>query len=180
MEQSYAINPFEAYREAFAPVQRVQQEGLKVLGRFARFQLSVAGALLEHNLAGVQAMMSAATPMEYFARQSQLNARFVEKVATHTRESLEEAADRSVPESAASTNVALPEEEEVMYVDQPAMHRGEDAEMAAQLLEAREIPEEPPVESIEAQPDEPSTPKATAVKQDRKRSDRSRRGQAQH
>ena len=177
MEQSYAIKPFEGHREAFAPVQRVQQEGLKTLGRFVRLQVTVAGALLEHNFAGVQAMMSAATPVEYFAKQSQLNARFVEKVATHTREFLKEAVDRSVPEIAASTNVALLEEE-VMGVE-------EDEEMAAQLLEAGEMPEdEPSVESIEAQPDESSTesstPKSTVAKQGKKRSDKSRRGQAHH
>jgi hypothetical protein len=177
MEQSYAIGPFvDAYRAAFAPVQRAQQEGLNALGLFARFQYAIAGDLLEHNLAGVQAMVSAATPAEYFAKQGQLNARFVGKVATHTREFLKEASDRSVPDIAPprSTDLALPVEEEIIGVE-------EQEERAAQLLEAGEISEhEPSVESLEAQPEQSSTPKSTTAKQGKKRSHKPRRGHAHH
>ena len=103
MEQSDSIKSVEAYRAAFAPVQRAQQEGWDALKRLARFQYEVAGDFLEHNLAGVQAMVSAATPTEYLAKQDRLNARFVAKVATHTREFLQEAAGRGIPDTSAAS-----------------------------------------------------------------------------
>ena len=173
MEQSFAIKPYEAYQTAFAPVLRAQQEGLKAFGQLARFQCTIAGDLLEHNLAGVQAMVNAATPAEYFATQGQLNVHFVGKVAAHTREFLKEAADRNVPEMSASTNMALREEE----IEEPEK---EDT-VAAQLSEDGEGDEyQPAVESIEAQPDESPRQNATKARRSKKRSDKSRRGQAHH
>ena len=175
MEQSHVVKPFEAYRATFAPVLRAQQEGLKTLSRFVGWQYTIVGDLLEHNLAGVQAMVSAATPMEYFAKQGNLNVRFIDKVATHTREFLKDAADRSAPEIAASLDVMLP------TVDEEVIDVEEEEKKAAQLLEEGEIREdEPSDESIEAQPAESSTRKSTTAKQGSKRSDKSRRGQAHH
>lgn len=173
MEQSYAIKPFEAYRATFAPVLRAQQEGLQALSRFVRLQYTIAGDVMEHNLAALQAMASATSPMEYFAKQGQLNVRFVDKLATHAREFLSESADRLAPESAAAIDVVLPTEEEIVDVD-------DEEERAAQLLEEGEVSEdEPSGESIEARPAE-SSRKSTTTKHGGKRSDKSRRGQAHH
>jgi hypothetical protein len=171
-----------------APVQQAQQEGLKAWGRLARFQCTIAGDLLEHNLAGMQAMMSAATPAEYLTKQGQLNVRFVEKVANHTCEFLREAADHSTPAIAASTDPTMSvAEEEIICTDEVASSSAEEesVRVAEEVVQAEQREEdihadEPSIESILTQPAEPSRPKPTTVRQRKKRSDKSRRGQAHH
>jgi hypothetical protein len=106
MEQAYSAKSFDAYRAAFAPVRRVQQEGLNAIRRLTRFQYTLATDFLEHNLAGVQAMVSAATPTEYLAKQGELYAHFIGKLATHTQEFLKESTVRNAPEV---TDARIPE-----------------------------------------------------------------------
>jgi hypothetical protein len=186
MEQSYAFKSFDAYRAAFAPMLRAQHEGLKAWGRLTRFQVTIAGDVLEHNLAGIQAMVRAATPVEYLAAQGQLNAHFVGKVATHTREFLKETAEPNMSETVAAASTASQEEEQVSGVDdqldaleEEVDEVQEEAAMSALLEDdVREYPDA--VESSEAaQPVKASPSKSTKARQG-KRSDRSRRGQAHH
>jgi hypothetical protein len=58
---------FEGFRTAMAPVLRAQQEGLKAVERFARFQYAVAGDYLEFSLSQAKAAANAKTPTEAFA-----------------------------------------------------------------------------------------------------------------
>ena len=169
MEQSDSIKSVEAYRAAFAPVQRAQQEGWDALKRLARFQYEVAGDFLEHNLAGVQAMVSAATPTEYLAKQDRLNARFVAKVATHTREFLQEAAGRGIPDTSAasafpnSADLSPVRDDEIIGADQ------EEEKKAAQIPDQGEFAEhDAPVKPVAA--------KSRAATPAKKRTGKSRRG----
>lgn len=181
MEQSHTIQPFDAYRAAFAPVLRAQQEGLQAFGRFARFQYSIASDVLEHNLAGVRAAVSAASPVEYLATQGQLNVHFLQKVATHTCEFLQgsrqqsDAATSLVAHTTDSTNVPLLLEhgsgEFVQY--EPA----EEEQDANQLSEmSGNAEEEPEIQPLEAQPIEPVARSSTKARENKKRSEKSRRG----
>jgi hypothetical protein len=168
MEQSDSIKSVEAYRAAFAPVQRAQQEGWDALKRLARFQYEVAGDFLEHNLAGVQAMVSAATPTEYLAKQDRLNARFVAKVATHTREFLQEAAGRGIPDASAAS--AFPSSADPSPVrDDEIIGAEQEEKKAAQIAAHEEFAEhDAPVKPVAA--------KSRAATPAKKRTGKSRRG----
>jgi len=76
----------EAYRDAFAPVHKAQQDGLKTLERFARFQYAVAGDYLESSLAQLQAAVSSKSPAEYLGKQTELGTRLGEKVSGRVHE----------------------------------------------------------------------------------------------
>ena len=167
MEQSDSIRSVEAYRAVFAPVQRAQQEGLEALQRLARFQYAVAGDFLEHNLAGVQAMVSAATPTEYLAKQDRLNARFVAMVATHTREFLQEAAGRVARDASAAS--ALPSSGDPSPVRDDEIIGAEQKEKAAQTPEHDEFVEHDA-------PVKPGAVKSRAATPARKRTGKARRG----
>jgi Phasin protein len=170
-----------AHRITTAPVQQAQ-----AWERLARFQYTIAGDLLEHNLAGMQAMMSAATPAEYFVRQGQLNVRFVQRVANHTREFLRQAGEHSTPGSATSTEPSISvADDEIACTDELAPSSAEEetvrvAEESVQdeRLEPDIQADESAVESIETQLAESSKPRPTTARQRKKRSNKSRRGQA--
>ena len=175
-----------AHRTITAPVQQAQQAGLRAWGRLARFQYTIAGDLLEHNLAGMQAMLSAATPAEYFVRQGQLNVRFVEKMANHTREFLQQAGEHSTPDSATSTERSmLVADEEIACTDEltPSSAEEETVRVAEESVQDERLEpdiqaDESAVESIETQLAESSKPRPTTARQRKKRSNKSRRGQA--
>jgi hypothetical protein len=77
---------FDAYREAFAPVYKAQQEGFKAVERLARFQYAVAGDYLESGLAHAQATLAAKTPAELLAKQADLGVQLGEKLRTRAQE----------------------------------------------------------------------------------------------
>jgi len=83
----------QAYGSAFAPAQWVQQEGLKVLERLARYQVVIVQDLIQYNFAGLHAMVSAGTPVQYFARQGELNLGLVRTVTADTQKFLKESSD---------------------------------------------------------------------------------------
>ena len=56
---------FEAYRNAFAPALKAQQEGVKAVDRLGRYQYAVAGDYLEWSLAQAKAALAAQTPAEF-------------------------------------------------------------------------------------------------------------------
>ncbi len=77
---------FEAYRDTFAPVCKAQEEGLKTLERFARFNYAVAGDYLETGLAQAHAAISAKNPAEFIGRGAELGKRLSEKLRGRVEE----------------------------------------------------------------------------------------------
>ncbi len=53
---------FESYRNAFAPVLKAQQEGVKAIERLGRYQYAVAGDYLEWSLAQATAATAVQDP----------------------------------------------------------------------------------------------------------------------
>ncbi len=76
----------ETYRDTFASVHKAQEQGLKAIERFARFQYAVAGDYLEAGIAHTQAAIAARTPAELLSRQSELGARLSEKLRARAQE----------------------------------------------------------------------------------------------
>ena len=70
----------EAYRTAFAPTLKAQQEGLKAIDRAGRYQYAVAGDYLEWSLAQGKAALAAQTPAEFVSKQVELATAFGEKL----------------------------------------------------------------------------------------------------
>jgi hypothetical protein len=83
------FDPFvwtEALRETFAPVHRAQQEGLKALERFTKFQYAVAGDYLQTGLAQAQAALSSRNPSEFLSKQADLGTHFGRKFSERAQE----------------------------------------------------------------------------------------------
>jgi hypothetical protein len=76
----------DAYRNAFAPVLRAQQEGVKALDRAGRYQYALAGDYLEWSLAQAKAAVSAQTPAEFVSKQVELATAFGEKLHARVQE----------------------------------------------------------------------------------------------
>jgi phasin family protein len=77
---------FETYRNAFAPVLKGQQEGLKAIDRAGRYQYAVAGDYLEWSLAQAKAALSAQTPAEFVSKQVELTTALSEKLRARAQE----------------------------------------------------------------------------------------------
>jgi phasin family protein len=84
---------FETYKNAFAPVLKVQQEGLKALDRVGRYQHAVAGDYLEWSLAQAKAAVGAQTPAEFISRQVELSTALSERLRARAQEFVKLAAD---------------------------------------------------------------------------------------
>jgi Phasin protein len=76
----------EALHEAFAPVSKAQQEGLKTLERFAKFQYAIAGDYLQHGLAQAQAALASRNAAEFLSRQADLGALFGQRISARAHE----------------------------------------------------------------------------------------------
>jgi Phasin protein len=77
-----------SYREAFAPVVRAQQEGLKTIERLARYQLAVAADFLDWGVAQAKVGTSAKTAADLNSKLGdKLRARAQEfsQIATETQ-----------------------------------------------------------------------------------------------
>src|SRR5271156_6213394 len=77
---------FETYRNAFAPVLKAQQEGIKALDRVGRYQYAVAGDYLEGTLAQAKLAVAAQTPADFFSKQVELTTAFGEKIRARVQE----------------------------------------------------------------------------------------------
>src|ERR1700681_2892657 len=77
---------FETYRNAFAPVLKGQQEGLKAIDRAGRYQYAVAGDYLEWSLAQAKAALTAQTPAEFVSKQVELATALSEKLRARAQE----------------------------------------------------------------------------------------------
>src|SRR5208282_6835633 len=77
---------FEAYRSAFAPALKAQQEGIKAMDRMGRYQYAVAGDYLEWSLAQAKAAVSAQTPVEFVTKQVELTTALSERLRARAQE----------------------------------------------------------------------------------------------
>jgi phasin family protein len=75
-----------SFRDAFAPILRAQQEGLKTVERLARYQFAVAGDYLDWGIAQAKVGTSANTAAEAVGQQTELNSELGDKLRAHTRE----------------------------------------------------------------------------------------------
>lgn len=77
---------FDAYRETFAPMYKWQQDGLKTLERFARFNYSVAGDCLDSGIEQAQAAIAAKNPSDFMAKEAEIGSKLGEKVRSRVHE----------------------------------------------------------------------------------------------
>ena len=84
---------FEAYRTAFAPTLRVQQEGLKAIERLGRYQYAVATDYLEWSLAQSNASLTAKSPVELAQTQTELVTQLKDKLKVRAQEFVNLAVD---------------------------------------------------------------------------------------
>jgi hypothetical protein len=76
----------EAWRNAFAPVLKTQQESLKALDRLSRYHYAVVGDYLEYGLAHAKAAVSAQTPSEFVSKQVELTNGLSDKIRARAQE----------------------------------------------------------------------------------------------
>ena len=77
---------FEAYRNAFAPALKAQQEGIKAIDRVGRYQYAVAGDYMEWSLAQAKAALGAQSPDEFASKQIELTTALSEKLRARVQE----------------------------------------------------------------------------------------------
>ena len=77
---------FEAYRNAFAPVLKVQKESVSALDRMGRYQYAVAGDYLEWSLAQAKAAIEAQNPTEFVTKQVELTTALSDKLKGRVQE----------------------------------------------------------------------------------------------
>jgi hypothetical protein len=76
----------DAYRSAFAPVLKAQQEGVKAIDRAGRYQYALAGDYLEWGLAQAKVAVSAQSAAEFVSKQAELATSFGEKLRGRVQE----------------------------------------------------------------------------------------------
>jgi hypothetical protein len=76
----------DTYRNAFAPVIKAQQEGVKAIDRAGRYQYALAGDYLEWSLAQAKAAVSVQSPAEFVSKQVELATAFGEKLRARVQE----------------------------------------------------------------------------------------------
>ncbi|MGC1386902.1 MAG: phasin family protein [Steroidobacteraceae bacterium] len=96
---------FEAYRNAFAPALKAQQEGVKAVDRLGRYQYAVAGDYLEWSLAQAKAALAAQTPAEFVTKQVELTTALSEKLRTRAQEFVTLATDAQTTAQTTFTEV---------------------------------------------------------------------------
>ena len=77
---------FDTYRNAFAPTLKAQQEGVKAIDRFGRYQYAVAGDFFGWSLAQAKAALAAQSPTDFFAKQVELTTELGEKLRARAQE----------------------------------------------------------------------------------------------
>jgi hypothetical protein len=76
----------DAYRSVFAPTLLAQQEALKAMERFGRYQFAVATDYLEWGVAQAKANLNLSTPAELAQSHTALATQFGEKMQGRVRE----------------------------------------------------------------------------------------------
>jgi hypothetical protein len=77
---------FETYRSFFAPTLRMQEEALKTMERFGRYQVTVASDYLEWSVSRAKSNLNLSTPAEVASSQVAFVTQFGEKWQGHVRE----------------------------------------------------------------------------------------------
>jgi hypothetical protein len=92
-DRSYDLGAWlDSYKGTFAVYTRAQQDGLKALERFARFQYAVAGDVLEAGLAqarvalGVRATLGTQAVTELLQKQAEVGTQLSEKLKARAQE----------------------------------------------------------------------------------------------
>ncbi|HVC02479.1 MAG TPA: phasin family protein [Steroidobacteraceae bacterium] len=83
---------FDAYRNALAPTLHAQQQSLKTIESFGRYQYAIAGDYLEWSLAQAKATLAANSPAELAATQTALATQFGERFKSRVQELVDLAA----------------------------------------------------------------------------------------
>ncbi|MEO7775452.1 MAG: phasin family protein [Steroidobacteraceae bacterium] len=83
----------DAYRNAFAPALKAQQEGIKALDRLSHYQYAVAGDYLEWSIAQAKAAAGAQSPTEFLSKQTELATALTEKLRVRSQEFVSLATD---------------------------------------------------------------------------------------
>jgi hypothetical protein len=97
---------FETYRNAFTPVLKAQEEGVKTIDRVGRYQYAVAGDYLEFTLAQAKAAVGAQTPVDFFSKQVELTTALSEKLRARAQEFVTLATDAQSSMTTVATNLA--------------------------------------------------------------------------
>ena len=77
---------FNSYRQSLAPVAKAQQEALKILETFARYQLALAGDCIDWSVSQAKAIADVKSPSEFVAQQSELTTRAGEQIRKRSQE----------------------------------------------------------------------------------------------
>ena len=77
---------FESYRNAFTPVLKAQQEGVKAIERLGRYQYAVAGDYMEWSIAHANAAAAVKNPAELMTKQVELATALGEKLRVRAQE----------------------------------------------------------------------------------------------
>jgi hypothetical protein len=104
---------FEAYRKAFAPALKAQEDGLKVIDRAGRCQYALAGDYLEWSLAQAKVAVGVQSPAEFVSKQIDLATAFgdklrarVQEFVTLTTEATAKVVEATKAEMAKATDIA--------------------------------------------------------------------------
>jgi hypothetical protein len=76
----------DAYRTAFAPLFKAQQEAVQTLERASHYHYALAGDYLELGLAQAKATVGAQSPSELVSKQVELASAFGEKMRSRVQE----------------------------------------------------------------------------------------------
>ena len=92
-DRTFDLNSWlETYKETVASFGKAQQDGFKALERFARFNYSVAGDVLESSLAQVKAALTSRAAVgtqavaELLAKQAELSNQLSDKLRARAQE----------------------------------------------------------------------------------------------
>jgi phasin family protein len=77
---------FNSYRQSLAPVAKAQQEALKILETFARYQLALAGDYIDFSVSQVKAISEVKSPSDFVTQQSELTTRAGEQLRKRSQE----------------------------------------------------------------------------------------------
>ena len=85
--QIFDVNTIlNSYRQALAPVAKAQQEAVKILETFARYQLALAGDCIDWSVSQAKAMADLKSPSDFVAQQSELSTKAGEQIRKRSQE----------------------------------------------------------------------------------------------
>ena len=92
--QTFDLNTvFASYRQALAPVAKAQQEALKILETYARYQLAIASDCIDWSISQAKAIADLKSPSDFVAQQSELSTKAGEQIRKRSQELTQIATD---------------------------------------------------------------------------------------